>query len=265
MNAPQTSTITARALLLSDRIDTARLEQSDLLATNPMTFTVGTSGGIAVVFRYGVVVLIGTSAAEQESVLANVRRHITGGFHRREEETATIELATDKEEQIAPGGPIYLRALTPERAILIAEALAKSVVLARDENEVAGVFDLIEPLARQLAATGRTPGGRRAILKHIGNALLVQQRVSGRAAVAEKPDVLWDRPALERLYAKLEDEYELQERAHALTRKLTVIAETAQALTDLIDTRRSLRLEQMIVLLIVLEVAFSIYQIFGHR
>src|SRR5215470_360926 len=139
MNAPQTSTITARALLLSDRIDTARLEQSDLLATNPLTFTVGTSGGKAVVFRYGVVVLIGTSAAEQESVLANVRRHITGGFHRREEETATIEL----------GGPIYLRALTPERAILIAEALAKSVVLARDENEVAGVFDLIEPLARQ--------------------------------------------------------------------------------------------------------------------
>ena len=37
------------------------------------------------------------------------------------------------------------------------------------------------------------------------------------------------------------------------------------ALTDLIDTRRSLRLEQMIVILIVLEVVFSVYQIFGHR
>src|SRR5262249_58176158 len=108
MNAPQASTITARALLLSDRIDTARLEQSDLLATNPLTFTVGTSGGMAVVFRYGVVVLIGTSAAEQESVLANVRRHITGGFHRREEETATIELATDNEDHIPPARPPHL-------------------------------------------------------------------------------------------------------------------------------------------------------------
>jgi uncharacterized Rmd1/YagE family protein len=265
MNSPQTATITARALLLSDRIDTARLEQSDLLATNPLTFPVGTGGGMAVVFRYGVVVLIGTTVAEQEAVLQSVRRHITGGIKRKEEETAIIELSTDKEEQIPPGGPIYLRALTPERAILIAEALAKSVVLARDEQEVAGVFDLIEPLARQLASTGRTPGGRRTILKHIGNALLVQHRVSGRAAVAEKPDVLWDRPGLERLYAKLEDEYELQERAHALTRKLAVISETAQALTDLIDTRRSLRLEQMIVALIVLEIVFTIYQIFGRR
>ena len=73
--------------------------------------------------------------------------------------------------------------------------------------------------------------------------LLVQQRVSGRVAVAEKPDVLWEKPELERLYARLEDEYELKERVDALDRKLTVIAETANALTDIIDTRRALRLE----------------------
>ena len=85
------------------------------------------------------------------------------------------------------------------------------MVLARDESEVAGVFDVIEPFARHLASTGRTPGGRRAMLKHIGNALLVQHRVSGRVAVAEKPDVLWDRPDLERLYAQdSQDEYELR-------------------------------------------------------
>ena len=55
-------------------------------------------------------------------------------------------------------------------------------------------------------------------------------------AVEEKPDVLWDRPDLERLYARLEDEYELRERASALHRKLTVIGDTAQVLSDLIDT-----------------------------
>jgi len=50
-------------------------------------------------------------------------------------------------------------------------------------------------------------------------------------------------------YAKLDDEYELQERASALNRKLTVIADTAQALTDLIDTKRSHRLEEIIIVL----------------
>ena len=59
------------------------------------------------------------------------------------------------------------------------EALAKSVVLARHEREVASVFDATEPFARELAHSGRMGGGRRSILKHIGNALLVRHRVSG--------------------------------------------------------------------------------------
>ena len=66
------------------------------------------------------------------------------------------------------------------------------------------------------------------MLRLIGQALLVQHRVSGRVAVEEKPDVLWDRSDLERLYARLEDEYEFPERAGVLKRKLDVIVETAQ-------------------------------------
>ena len=126
--------------------------------------------------------------------------------------------------------------------ILIGEALAKSVVLARHEREVASVFDTTEPFARELAQSGRMRGGRAAILKHIGNALSVRHRVTGPVEVSEKPDILWDKPHLERLYTRLADEYELKERAESLNRKLGVIAETAQVLTDIIDTRRSLRL-----------------------
>ena len=99
-----------------------------------------------------------------------------------------------------------------------------------------------------------------ALLKHIGNALLVQQRVSGLVAVAEKPDVLWESPNLERFYTRLEDEYELKERADLLTRKLTVISDTAQTLADIIDTERSLRLELIIVVLIAMEIVISVYQ-----
>ena len=181
-----------------------------------------------------------------------------------DEETASIEISAEREDQIPPGGPIFIKAMSPERLVTISEALAKSVVLARDEREVSSVFERIEPFARELADNGRTPGGRRAILQHIGHALLVQQRVSGPVAIAEKPDVLWDRPDLDRLYARLEDEYELKERADALNRKLAEIAETAKVLTDIIDTERSLRLEFIIVVLILFEIVIAGYQIIHH-
>ena len=254
------ASITARAFFVSDRLNTSGLERSDVLSTTPLAFRVK-ERGLAVLFRYGVAVLIGLNALEEEEFLRELEPRMTGKLARRDEEIAVIELSSDKEEQIPPGGPICMQSLSPERMILIGEALAKSVVLARHEREVATVFDATEPLARELAQSGRIRRGRHAILKHIGNALSVRHRVSGPVAVAEKPDVLWDKPHLERLYARLEDEYELKERTESLNHKLAVIAETAQVLTDIIDTRRSLRLELIIVFLILFEVIITVYQL----
>ncbi len=256
--APGAGRQVARALLLGDRIDTAGLERSDALSATPLAFRSG--NGFVALFRFGAAVLVGLTPLEEDEVLRGVQPRVIGPFASREEEIVVIDIAPDREEQIPPGGPITLRVLTPERLLVIADALAKSVALAHDENEVAAVFDTIEPMARRLGESGRAPGGRRSILKLIGNALLVRHRVSGRVAVEEKPDVLWDRPDLERLYARLEDEYELKERAGALNDKLAVIGETATAMTDLIHTERSLRLEAIIVILIVLEIAVTFYQ-----
>jgi len=248
-----------RALLLSDRIDTSNLEHDHVVSTAPLTFRSGADGFVTL-FRYGVAVLMGLTAAEKDEVLRGLQPRLIRPVKPSEEETVLIEIASDKDDQILPGGPITLKTITPDHLIVIADALSKSVVLARDEREVAAVFELVEPFARQLAERGRAAAGRRNILKHVGNALLVQHRVSGRVAVAEKPDVVWDRPDLDRLYARLEDEYELKERAEALARKLAVIAETAEILTDIIDTKRSLRLEIIIVILIAVELVIAGYQ-----
>jgi uncharacterized Rmd1/YagE family protein len=255
--------VTVRALLLGDHINTAGLERSDILSATPLAFRVA-EGAFVVVFRYGVVVLFGMTPLQEDEITQSLDGRIVGRYARREQETTQIEIAPDKDEQIAPNGTISLKTLLPEHVLIIADAIATNVILAHDEKGVSAVFDVIEPLARELAERGRTPGGRRMILKHIGNALLVQQRVSGLVAVAEKPDVLWERPDLERFYAKLEDEYELKERADLLTRKLTVISDTGKALADIIDTHRSLRLEQIIIALILLETIFMGYQIFVH-
>jgi uncharacterized Rmd1/YagE family protein len=248
---------TARAVLVGDRIDTAALETGDALSTTPLAFRAGAKG-VAVLFRYGVVVFVNMEAKEEREYLRSLRGRISGPFKTREDESATVEIAA--EDQIPPGGPIGVKEMTLERLLLVGYALADSVVLAHDEREVSAVFDRIEPFARGLAEHGRTSGGRRTILKHIGNALLVQHRLSGRVAVGEDPDVLWDRPDLERLYSRLKDEYELAERVEGLNNKIAVIAETARALADLMDSERGLRLELMIVLLIVFEIVITLGQ-----
>jgi len=212
-------------------------------------------------FRFGVAVMVGLSPLEEEDLLTQLRSRIAGARARVDDETATLVIAPDGEEQVEPGGQIGIKNFSPERFLLVADALAKSVALGRDEREVNRVFDVIEPFALQLAERGKPPFSRPAMLRLIGQALLAQHRVSGRVAVEEKPDVLWDRPELERLYARLEDEYELKERAGALKRKLEVIVETAHALTDIIDADRATRLEATVAILIVAELIVSVVQI----
>ncbi|MDU3046205.1 RMD1 family protein [Bradyrhizobium sp.] len=254
--------LAARALQIADRINTAGFEGQVLSAT-PLAVRIGETG-VAVVFRYGVVVFIGLSVADELNFLDRLSGRLFGPIAPPEEETAKVQVAGESEEPIPVGGPILVKELSLERLLIVADALAKSVVLGRSEREIANVFDTIEPFARELAALGRTSKSRVAMLKLLGAALLVQHRVSGRVAVGEKPDVLWDRPDLERLYARLEDEYELKEREETLNRKLAVIAETATALADIIDTKRSLRLEISVVLLIACVIVLGFYEIFAR-
>ena len=258
--SPSRSRLTAHALILGERIDTLGLERSDVISTAPLAFRVG--NGYAVLFRYGVAVLVGLSPIEEDETLRGLGPRVVGSFARIEDESATIEIAPDQDDLIEPSGLIKVKDLSPSRLVVIADALAKNVALAHQEREVSRVFDVVEPFAAKLAAEGRTPAGRSHLLKVIGQALLVRHRLTGRVEVDEKPDVLWDRWDLERLHARLADEYELKERSAMLARKIDVVGETARAFTDLIDAARTTRLEVMIVLLIVIEVLFTFYDFF---
>jgi uncharacterized Rmd1/YagE family protein len=252
--------VTAHALQIGDRINTAGFE-GQILSNAPLAVRIG-SNGLAVVFRYGVVVFIALSADEEAEFLERLQTRTFGKITPYEDEWAKIQVAREGDEAIPVGGPILVRDLSVPRLLIVADALAKSVVLARDERQVANVFDTIEPFARELGREGRTSRNRTALLKLLGNALLVQHRLSGRVAVSDKPDVLWDRPDLERLYARLEDEYELSERGETMNRKLSVIADTATTLSDIIDTKRALRLELIVVFLIAFEIVITFYEIY---
>jgi uncharacterized Rmd1/YagE family protein len=260
---PPLARVTAHALNVGDRINTSGFEK-DALSAVPLALRAGSSG-VAVLFRYGAVVFLNMSAEEETAFLERLSPRIGGRLTPPEEEIATVELLGENEDQVASGGPIHVRDMSIARLLVVSDVLAKSVVLAHDEREVAKVFETIEPFVRELATSGKFSRNRRGLLKLIGEALLVQHNVSGRVAITDKPDALWDRPDLERLYARLEDEYELIGRVETLNRKLEVVADTADTLADIIDTRRSLRLEIIVVLLIGFEIVIGISQIFTAR
>ncbi len=246
----QNTALYAHALLLGDRLAADRSNHRDVISSAPFCFREGT--GYVVIFRYGALVLVGLTSVEESETLA---RYAQGPVI--EEERIELSIRPDQDDGVVGNGTLQIKALTPAHVLVMADILAKSIALARYEREIASVFDTIEPAASKLAVSGRIPSARKALLRLIGSALLAQHRVSGRIAFAEKPDILWEHPELERFYARLEDEYEIIERGTLLNGKVGVIASAAQTFTDMMDTARTMRLEVLIVVLILAELVIA--------
>lgn len=246
------------ALFLGQQLDLRQFRDIKPLATAPLTISAG-ADGVAILFRYGVAVLVGMQSAEITRLVADLRNIIIEPFAQPEKEFVEITADSRTEEGIIQGR-IRLHSFRLERLQVVADVLAKSVVLSHYEKSLSKHFDRIEPLAEGLTE-GRIVGPRgRELLAHIGDALMIEAKMTGRIEVSETPELIWDHPELERLYLRLEDEYELAGRHGAIDRKLELISKTAQTLLDLIHARRSLRVEWYIVILIVVEIVIILVE-----
>jgi uncharacterized Rmd1/YagE family protein len=255
---PIHGSVTARSILVGERIETRGLEHSDSIATLPLTLRLAETG-IAVVFRYGVIVLFGVAPNAESAFLKKIGPFVTDPLLPPEVEESRLRIDLATEEAIDLSGTIFLKEAKVPSLQLVADALAKSLVLSHYETYITGVFDRIEPLAMTLRAKGRAAFYGRELMRQIGSMLLVEQKIVGRVETSEKPELLWDHPELDRLYIRLAEEYELRERAHALDRKRDAISRAVETLLGLVQSRSALRVEWYILALIIAEIVLSAF------
>lgn len=258
MKLPETAVV--RAVQVAHRIQLRRFPSESALALAPMLFAQGEQGVVGL-FRYGVAVFFNISSLEQQHLInTTLRPFLDGPVDFGEEEILEIVLAPGQDERVQ-GNRILLKDFSIPRLQILAEMLARSVLLAGYESRISQGFDMVEPMAEQLAASRSVRSGRK-LLQTIGTALVTEHDMVGRAAVTEKPDLLWEHGELEGFYLMLEVEFELRERDSALARKIDLVSRTAQTALELLHTRRSLRVEWYIVILIVVEILLTLFELF---
>lgn len=215
--------------------------------------------GTAFLFRFGVLVTIGTNEAQDYEFLAQITPMVRDPFPSAEFEDIVLTVDPSRAEGATADGVVNLHDIADERLEVVAHVLAKTTVLAYHEKRASEAMEQVERLAQQLRE-GELPGGDRGLLRQIGDSLLTEARTVGRVEVSEKPEVTWDHPHLDGLYMRLAAEFELNERDRALSRKLALISSVAERSLDLLNTRRALRVEWYIVALILFEIAMGMYQ-----
>ena len=243
----------ARARLLGVRIETRDV------ASDATAAALAAEAGLTFVFRFGIAVTIGNGDEPTERLDEALKSHVTDATQVQETESASLVLRPDGGDRIGPDGQIQLVDASHERLLLVATVLALSVVLSRDEILVSEAFDQIAPLVTDLRENGRARLPVRPAMRLVGSVLAARHRLTGTAQVDERPDVLWDHPELDRLYARLEAEYELKERAEVLARKFGALGDFTEVLLDIVQDRRAFRTEIAIIALIAFEILLTLF------
>lgn len=262
----KTERLTVRAIYFAGQLDLKAFRAKHLhypvLAADPLVVE-PVRGSIAVMAKFGAIVFWNCGTAVEEEIVKGARE-IPGA--------ADVDVALEDKLDVIIGQPenrvtfneIELRRLTLDNLKIISLALAQSVALDRIEHEVELALRRFEPVVADLRE-GRLAMTEKEVIPAIGFSLEVRQDVLANLTLFDKPPETWESEALDRLDTQLYDFFDLEERLSAINQKVAYFSEVNSTLLGVLNHRKSVRLEWIIIILILIEVIIVIFNEVRHR
>jgi len=216
---------------------------------------------VALIYPFGAIVFFNATTSATVELITRCQRFATQLISTPETEQFSVIIEPSQPEGIVKN-KVSIKRVSKAHLEIIADALAKSVVIEYHENRIGSIFDKIEPIAKSLKERGKLGYRTNDLLKHIGASLVMAQEMVGKIEVTEKPLILWEHGELEPLHAQLVEDLEIIERQSSLERKLELISHTAQTSLEVLQQHQSHRLEWYIIILIGIEIVLHLYQMF---
>src|SRR6266852_899571 len=115
--------VPVRSLLLGERLDTRALERDEPLGVAPLAVAIP-GGGVAVLFRYGAVVLFGSAIAAMDKFVASLMPWVTAALPVPERDDVRLLIRPEADQHVDLAGNIFLRERTTEGLQVVADILA---------------------------------------------------------------------------------------------------------------------------------------------
>ncbi len=215
------------------------------------------------IFKFGVVVIWGLEEKSQEHLIIDQIRDFAIELEERyigdfiyftysPEENTDTHIDAEKNLLILGNNHNYTK-------LSISYALAQSAKLEVLEILVLGLLDSTKSIYLNLSKKGKISLSKKDISQKLGVLFGARYLINLYSDVLDLPEFFWKRPTYEELYMKIADFEDIKIRQDTLNRRVDIIYEVYQALSNELNHIQSARLEIVIILLITAEVfaAFS--------
>ena len=146
---------------------------------------------------------------------------------------------------------------------IVATILAKSVSLEKNEIGVESLLDRIESVVNDLNR-GRLGVSDEELAKMLARILSYKLNTISYIMLLDNPDITWNNVGAATLYDKLSSLFELNDRYEKIRQKIEILEDITEAFSGLAHAKRGTRLEWAVIILILIEIVLSLYEIFSH-
>lgn len=211
-------------------------------------------------FPYGSMVFWGHSVEEEESYLEAIKEFQTDALPEHIIENSSYEYdiegaetsINEEEDKVILGSDDVLIKLS------ISHAMSQSVTLSIFENSVSKTITQTRFLSEELSKSGKVNISRKEVAKLIGKLFAERNNINLNYDILDTPEFFWRRPRYETYYNMAREYIDIQTRLELIEKRLNVIHELYQRLSDELNNRHSSYLEIIIIFLITIEVVLVI-------
>lgn len=224
-------------------------------------------------FREGSVVFWNTPELECISVLDFLMKYQMGSYHRNlvlaEREfmtysyvTANKNSALDNNRFCVSSGTTRSKGKINLDKFTLSNAMSLSVKLGIWEASLNHYIDSVEYVVEDLKNGKSLRISRKEVTQKTGELFALRHSINLSSDLLDIPDFYWENEELETLYLQLCSHFSISRRTRVMNEKLNHCMELVELLTSHLSDRHHVRLEWMIIILIMIEVAIEIVHYF---
>jgi uncharacterized Rmd1/YagE family protein len=204
-------------------------------------------------FSYGCIIFWNVSEVVEQDMLKQIK-----DFEQEPLTTPSYEVFNYVVSETTSVSPekdlIMIETTNPLMMLAISYALAQSIKLVNYEDAVDRTIKRTEHIPQELATKGKISLSHNAISKHMGQLFLVRSSINLSIDFLGTAEFFWENPNFEPYYLKAATYLEIQKRVEVLNKRLDVIHNLFDMLTNELHHQHSSNLEMIIIFLIALEI-----------
>jgi uncharacterized Rmd1/YagE family protein len=209
----------------------------------------------AFIFGYGTVVMWGLSPEEEEALLSTLKVHEEGSYEKVEREILTY--AYGKKATVADDR-VTLSSTNFHAKLAFSHGLAQSAKLAVFEGIVKKTIDTTQSIPIHLSRYGKIPLSKKEIQRKMGELFIERSSINLHFDVLDIPEYFWEHADLEPLYMLIASYLDLETRVEVLNRRLDIIHDLYDVLSNELNHQHASHLEWIIIVLILIEVSLAV-------